>query len=135
MAEGILAAELPHIRVASAGTAALTGKAADPMAQELMLRRGLDISDHIATQVNQSVCRGAELILVMDLEQKRYLESAYPFTRGKVFRIAESLKKDVPDPYREGEEAFEFSLRLIEEGAKTWIERILKITKPEQQSQ
>jgi protein-tyrosine phosphatase len=74
------------------------------------------------------------LILVMDTEQRRFLEATYPFVRGKVFRIAEAAKQDVPDPYKEGEEAFEHALSLIEVGARTWIDRILKITKTEQQS-
>ncbi len=134
MAEGLLAAGLPHLRVMSAGTGALVGKPADPMARRLMDARGIDISGHLAQQVSQMLCRQADLILVMDTEQRRFLEATYPFTRGKVFRIAEAAKQDVPDPYKEGEEAFEHALSLIEVGARTWIDRILKITKTEQQS-
>jgi protein-tyrosine phosphatase len=134
MAEGLLAAGLPHLRVVSAGTGALVGKPADPMARRLMEARGIDISGHLAQQVSQMLCRQADLILVMDTEQRRFLEATYPFVRGKVFRIAEAAKQDVPDPYKEGEEAFEHALSLIEVGARTWIDRILKITKTEQQS-
>ena len=134
MAEGLLAAGLPHLRVMSAGTGALVGKPADPMARRLMDARGIDISGHLAQQVSQMLCRQADLILVMDTEQRRFLEATYPFVRGKVFRIAEAAKQDVPDPYKEGEEAFEHALSLIEVGARTWIDRILKITKTEQQS-
>ncbi|MGJ7536762.1 MULTISPECIES: low molecular weight protein-tyrosine-phosphatase [Variovorax] len=134
MAEGLLAAGLPHLRVFSAGTGALVGKPADPMSQALMRRRGIDISDHIAQQVSQMLCRQADLILVMDREQRRHLEATYPFVRGKVFRIAEfSVAQDVPDPYGKDEAAFEHALALIDAGVRTWIERILKITKPEQQ--
>lgn len=134
MAEGLLAAGLPHLRVFSAGTGALVGKPADPMAQALMRKRGIDISDHVAQQVSQMLCRQADLILVMDREQRRHLESTYPFVRGKVFRIAEfSVAQDVPDPYGKDEAAFEHALALIDAGVRTWIERILKITKPEQQ--
>jgi protein-tyrosine phosphatase len=134
MAEGLLAAGLPHLRVVSSGTGALVGKPADPMARRLMEARGIDISGHLAQQVSQMLCRQADLILVMDTEQRRFLEATYPFVRGKVFRIAEAAKQDVPDPYKEGEEAFEHALSLIEVGARTWIDRILKITKTEQQS-
>lgn len=69
----------------------------------------------------------------MDVEQRRYLEVTYPMVRGKVFRIAEAAKTDVPDPYREGEDAFRHAFDLIEMGARTWIDRILKITEREQQ--
>ncbi|RST54715.1 low molecular weight protein-tyrosine-phosphatase [Variovorax sp. DXTD-1] len=133
MAAGLLAAGLPHLRVVSAGTGALVGKPADAMAQRLMQQRGIDISAHVAQQVSQLLCRQADLILVMDMEQRRYLEATYPFVRGKVFRIAEAAKQDVPDPYRKDEAAFEHALALIDVGARTWIDRILKITKPEQQ--
>jgi len=133
MAEGILAAGLPQLRVVSAGTGALVGKPADATAQKLMRARGIDISGHVAQQVSQLLCRQADLILVMDMAQRRYLESTYPFVRGKVFRIAEAAKQDVPDPYRQDEAAFAHALALIDVGAGTWIDRILKITKPEQQ--
>jgi len=133
MAEGLLSAGLPHLRVMSAGTGALVGRPADPAAQALMDARGIDISGHVAQQVSQLLCRQADLILVMDLAQRRYLESTYPFVRGKVFRIADTLAEDVPDPYRQGDAAFERALALIDTGARSWIERVLKITKPEQQ--
>jgi len=134
MAEGLLAAGLPHLRVVSAGTGALVGKPADPTAQALMRARSIDISGHVAQQVSQMLCRQADLILVMDLAQRRHLESAYPFVRGKVFRIADTTAQDVPDPYRQGDAAFERALALIDAGARTWIDRVLKITKPEQQT-
>ncbi|ADU35309.1 MULTISPECIES: low molecular weight protein-tyrosine-phosphatase [Variovorax] len=133
MAEGLLAAGLPHLRVVSAGTGALIGQPADATAQKLMRARGIDISGHVAQQVSQLLCRQADLILVMDLAQRRHLESTYPFVRGKVFRIADTLAQDVPDPYRQGEAAFTDALALIEAGARSWIERVLKITKPEHQ--
>ena len=133
MAEGLLAAGLPHLRVVSAGTGALVGKPADATAQKLMQKRGIDISGHVAQQVSQLLCRQADLILVMDLAQRRHLESTYPFVRGKVFRIADTTAQDVPDPYRKDEADFEHALALIDAGARTWIDRILKITKPEQQ--
>ncbi|MET3497588.1 low molecular weight protein-tyrosine-phosphatase [Variovorax boronicumulans] len=134
MAEGLLAAGLPDLRVVSAGTGALIGQPADPTAQKLMRQRGIDISGHVAQQVSQLLCRQADLILVMDLAQRRHLESAYPFVRGKVFRLAEHMSQDVPDPYRQSELVFAQVLAQIESGARAWTDRILKITQPEQQS-
>ncbi|MBS82230.1 low molecular weight protein-tyrosine-phosphatase [Variovorax sp.] len=133
MAEGLLTAKLPNIHISSAGTGALVGRPADTQAQKLMLQHGIDISRHVARQVNKLICSQADLILVMDVEQRRYLEATYPMVRGKVFRIAEAAKTDVPDPYREGEDAFRYAFDLIEMGARTWIDRILKITEREQQ--
>jgi len=133
MGQAILANELPGIKVQSAGVGALIGYPADPLATQLMADRGLDISNHRARQVTDVACRQADLILVMDLQQKRILETKYPFVRGKLFRFAESEKKDVPDPFKKSRTEFEDALALIEGGALTWIERIKKISAKEQQ--
>lgn len=127
MAEALLAAALPRMSVSSAGTGALIGHPADPIAQALLAERGLDISAHRARQITQSLSQQADLILTMDDEQRRYIESRYPLTRGKVFRLAESAKLNVPDPYRRGQEAFEHALQLIDAGAKAWADRIQKL--------
>ncbi len=132
MAEGIFSSELPNLTVTSAGTGALIGHPADKIAVELMRLREIDISRHVARQVGQLMSRQADLILVMDSLQRRTMETQYPFVRGKVFRIAESINQEIPDPYRKSEKVFEQVLSLIEEGSASWIERIKKITQERQ---
>lgn len=129
MAEGLLANALPDVRVNSAGIGALVGHKADPQAVQLMQERGLDISGHVAQQITGFLCQQADLILVMDLEQQRFIETKYINTRGKVFRLAEAFKQDVKDPYRRDREAFEQALNLIEAGSNAWIDRIEKLTR------
>ncbi|SDH43466.1 low molecular weight protein-tyrosine-phosphatase [Variovorax sp. OV700] len=126
MAEVLLAKTLPQITVSSAGTGALIGHPADPIAQALMAERGLDLGYHRARQVTQAMCVEADLILTMDEGQRRHIENNYPLTRGRVFRLAETAKLNIPDPYRMGQEAFEHALQLIDAGVKTWAERIRK---------
>lgn len=126
MGEALLAAALPQISVSSAGTGALIGHPADDIAKALMNARGLDIEAHRARQITQLMCQQADLILTMDEGQRRHIESRYPLTRGKVFRFAETLKQDVPDPYRQGQDAFEYALQLIDAGTLAWAERIQK---------
>ncbi|MEJ8846402.1 low molecular weight protein-tyrosine-phosphatase [Variovorax rhizosphaerae] len=128
MAEGLLAQALPDCNVSSAGLGALTGHAADPIACELMKDRGISIEQHRARQVSLDLCQRADLILVMDLEQRRDLERRYPFVSGKVFRLCEQDKRDVPDPYKAGRTAFQTSLALIEEGVKQWANRISRVS-------
>ncbi|TWO72290.1 low molecular weight phosphotyrosine protein phosphatase [Caenimonas sedimenti] len=127
MAQALLAHALPDATVASAGTAAMVGMPADEGAQRLMQARGLDISKHRAMQVHREVCRWADLILVMDTDQKKELEQAYPVVLGKVFRIGEHAKRDVPDPYKRGEAAFRDALAIIDDGAQQWLQRIRKL--------
>jgi protein-tyrosine phosphatase len=128
MAEGMLAVALPGRQVSSAGTGALSGYPADPMARELMQEKGIDIDAHRARQLNLTLCQRADLILVMDRDQRVLVQQRYPFTSGKVFRMAEHSGHDVPDPYRRDRAAFEASLALIEEGARQWAQRISKIS-------
>lgn len=127
MAEGLLAAALPHMTVASAGTGALAGERADATARQLMHERGIDIEEHRAKQVTREMCQQADIVLVMDIDQRRYLEDRYPFACGKVFRLCEHSKQDVPDPYRQPQEAFEQSLGLIERGVNDWLNRIARL--------
>ena len=128
MAEGLLAQALPDCSVSSAGLGALIGHPADTIACELMKERGISIEHHRARQVSLDLCQRADLILVMDLEQRRDLERRYPFVNGKVFRLCEQDKRDVPDPYKAGRAAFQNSLALIEEGAKQWANRISRVS-------
>ena len=126
MAEALLAAALPGISVSSAGTGALVGYPADDIAKLLMAARGLDLSEHRARQLNAAMCQQADLILTMDEGQRRHIEERYPLTRGKVLRLNEVTKQDVPDPYRQGQAAFDFALQLIDAGTLAWAERIKK---------
>lgn len=126
MAEAIFAANFPGFLVASAGIGALVGHPADPISQHLMRDRGLDISNHRAQQVNKVLCRDADLIFVMDADQKKFVESSYPFVRGKTYLLSVDGSKEIPDPYRQNEAAFRHALELIDAGVETWVARIRK---------
>ncbi|MEJ7686824.1 MAG: low molecular weight protein-tyrosine-phosphatase [Variovorax sp.] len=128
MAEGLMAAAMPGIRVASAGLQALSGQQADPLARELMNERGIDLGAHRAQAMNMDMCQRADLILVMDREQRRSVQERYLFAAGKVFRLCESNGHDVPDPYRADRGAFQRSLALIEHGAQQWVNRISRVS-------
>jgi len=128
MAEGLVAAALPGTHVSSAGLQAMTGQRADPIACELMSERGLSIESHRARQLNLDMCQRADLILVMDRDQRRTVQERYLFAAGKVFRLCEFSDQDVPDPYRSGRNVFQRSLTLIEDGAQQWIKRISRVS-------
>lgn len=128
MAQGLLAAALPDCEVSSAGLGALVGQPADPHACALMDERGMSIQSHRARQIDRALCQRADLILVMDADQRREVEQRYPFASGKVFRLCEHKKLDVPDPYQAGRAAFQSSLALIEDGATQWADRISRVS-------
>lgn len=127
MARGLLAAALPASHVQSAGLGAVVGMPADETAVRLMLHRGIDISSHRARQVSRVLCTQADLILVMDSEQRGRLEGMYPQVRGRVFRIGEYTKRDIPDPYRHPESAFRDALVYLDDAAREWLRRIQRL--------
>jgi protein-tyrosine phosphatase len=128
MAEALLRVALPGKTVRSAGLGALIGKPADPLSVQLMAEHGVDITAHRAQQISPSLVAQAELILVMDLEQKRHVETQYMGARGKVFRLSEAAKVDIPDPYREGIESFRAAYQLIDAGVSVWAGQILRMS-------
>lgn len=102
--------------VSSAGLAALVGAPAEPLAISLVRERGLDLTSHRARQLTAPLIRAAELLLVMEKDQERAVEEIAPAARGRVHRLGRFGGFDVPDPFRQGREAFERALALIEQG-------------------
>jgi protein-tyrosine phosphatase len=127
MAEGLLKQALPGKTIRSAGLSALIGKPADPFSVQVMAERDIDISAHRAQNISARLVSEADLILVMDLEQKRHVETQYVGSRGKVFRICELSKLDVGDPYREGIESFRTAFNLIDSGVKEFVSQIVQV--------
>jgi protein-tyrosine phosphatase len=127
MAEALLARQLsahPQMSVTSAGIGALVGYPADETAQELLLEQGIDISTHRARQLTGAMLRQVDLVLVMETGQKRAIEMIDPSARGKIYRLGEWGRFDIPDPYRQPREAFEESLRLIQRGVTDWSAKL-----------
>ena len=127
MAEALFNSSTLFINATSAGTGALIGEPADVIARNLIAERGYDLSNHRARQINESMCQQADIILVMDKAQLRHIEAIFPLSRGKIFRLAEASKQDIPDPFREGRGAFEHAFSLIDTGVRKWTERLEKI--------
>lgn len=128
MAEGLLKQALQGHEVSSAGLGALVGQPADPHGIALMQQQGVDITAHRARQFESWMVGAADVVLVMDMEQKRYLETKYPMCRGKAFRLGEHGKYDIADPFRQGPEAFRESAGLIQQGVAAWAKRIQAVT-------
>lgn len=129
MAEGLLTDALStektiDCQICSAGLGALIGHPPDPMASQLMLKNGIDISGHRARQVTKEMIRKADLILVMETAHKTAIEESEPSAKGKVFRIGEWGKFDISDPYRKDINAFEEAFELIEQGTSQWLQKL-----------
>ncbi|CAG9238476.1 putative low molecular weight protein-tyrosine-phosphatase EpsP [Paraburkholderia tropica] len=132
MAAALFAHAASGVTVESAGITAVIGSAADPLATDLMRERGLDIRSHRARQFESWMGAQADLVIVMDHGQRKFVEERYPSMRGRVYRLGDYARPglrmssgfDVPDPYRQDRAAFESSLRLIEVGVAGWVVRM-----------
>ena len=120
LACAMLAQALPDIGFSSAGTHALVGEGADPLVLEMARERGVQLEEHVATALTDEQVRAADLILTMTKIQREQIEHAWPYARGKVYRLAENDGVDVVDPYRRHRMAFELAFAQIEHGVAHW---------------
>ncbi len=127
--ERLLQQKLPNKTIDSAGIGAaksgLVGKPADSMALEVAKDLGVDLGDHKSQQITSELCAKYDLILVMEKGHMEALTSLAPEARGKTMLFGEWIgKKDIPDPYRQSKEAFDFAYELIEQAADTWVAKL-----------
>lgn len=123
--EYLLKQLLPAKEIASAGVGALVGKPADKMASEVAAERGISLEGHVAQQLTSELCQGYDLILVMEKGHQEAVTRIAPEARGKTMLFGQWIgQKDIPDPYRQSREAFEFAYGLIEEAAEAWAKKL-----------
>ncbi|REE22812.1 protein tyrosine phosphatase [Paraburkholderia sp. BL27I4N3] len=132
MAQGLFQRLLPDISVSSAGLAARQGMTIDPVAGRMLELRGIDMSSHRAVRLDEGICRSADLILVMELEQRRAIERFYPVARGRIYRVAEVFPSDVKDPYQRSQRNYDYAMTLIEHSVNDWVERICQLAESNQ---
>ena len=129
MAEGFFSHQLNNhhaqIVVSSAGLTALINEPADPHAQSVMLEHNINISKHRARQLNESIIRNVDLIIIMSHAQLRMLSQQYPAAKGKTFLIGHWHGFDIADPFRQPREKFEHVYQQIEFAWQEWKTRIL----------
>jgi protein-tyrosine phosphatase len=113
-----------HAQTRSAGINALVGHPADPDAQTIASRHGMDLSDHRAVQVDRDLLHWANLILVMEDAHRAELRSRDPDSSGKVLLLGHWVQSQIPDPYLQGLDMFEQTMTLIQRSVACWIERI-----------
>ncbi|BCZ79598.1 protein tyrosine phosphatase [Paraburkholderia steynii] len=124
MAQYLISREVCGVTVVSAGLHAVIGSAPDPMATRVAGEAGLDIASHRAQQLNVELVRSADLILAMEAAHKHKIMRQHPGASGKVFRIGEIGRFDVPDPYGKSLEHFHDAYELIRIGIGAWVPRI-----------
>ncbi|AMG98463.1 MULTISPECIES: protein-tyrosine-phosphatase [Serratia] len=127
IAERLLRKALPNKKIDSAGIGALVDHSADQSAIVVAEKYNLSLEGHHATQFTAQLGRQYDLILVMERKHIEKITSIAPEVRGKTMLLGQWLdKKEIPDPYRQSKEAFEFVYQLIDQSCQRWVEKINK---------
>jgi protein-tyrosine phosphatase len=126
MAEGMLRAQVDgQLDVASAGVGALIGHPADEHARDVLAGQNIDISAHRAQQATSKVLRWADLVLCMEQHHLDEVFRIDPTSRGKSFLVGHWQDRyEIPDPYRQGREAFEQTLHELTGALATWLPKL-----------
>lgn len=124
-AEALLRQLCPDKEVASAGTGALVGHAADGTALLVGEQMGVDMREHKAQQINEALCRTHDLILVMETYHQGFIARLDPTATGKTMLLGHWLRdKKIHDPYRQSEEYFQVVFKHIKRACEAWQEKI-----------
>ena len=124
MAEALLKQRFPNKVIDSAGVGALVGHPADPAALEIMTKQQLDITKHIAKQIDESLAKKADIIFTMSDGQTKWIEERWPFCRGKTFKLGHWKNKDIADPYKHEMSAFKTAYQDIVDSLEQWADKI-----------
>ena len=124
MAEALLKQRFPNKIIDSAGVGALVVHSADPAALEIMSKQQIDITSHVAKQIDEQLAKKVDLIFTMSDGQTKWIEERWPFCRGKTFKLGHWINKDIADPYQHEISAFETAHQDIVDGIAQWADKV-----------
>ncbi|HBR1718500.1 TPA: protein tyrosine phosphatase [Klebsiella quasipneumoniae subsp. quasipneumoniae] len=112
-------------RIDSAGTHALINHPADETAVKISQKNGLSLTEHVGKQFTPEMARDYDLILVMEKKHIETIGKLAPEARGKTMLYGHWLDgREIPDPYRKSEEAFDSVYLLIAQAGRLWVEKL-----------
>jgi len=131
MAKGLLTKILkdrPDIEILACGISVSFGLGASKETIELLKREGIDVSDHRAVGISDSLLKKSDLILVMERCHEKYILERFPQGENRIFLLREfaKIEKDqleISDPIGRPMDFYERVYTLIKEA----IERLAKI--------
>jgi protein-tyrosine phosphatase len=91
------------------------------MGLDIAKERGIDLSEHVAQQVDRRLVNTSDIIIVMDDSHLKRLFQKYPEARGKTFKLAKWLgDKNIGDPYQKSKEFFGIVFDEIDKAVESW---------------
>ena len=126
MAEALLKQRFPEKNIDSAGVGALVGHSADDAAIKVMQEeQNIDITGHVAKQIDEKLAQKADLIFTMSDSQNKWIEERWPFCRGKTFKLGHWSDKDIADPYKHEMSAFMTAYKDIVSSIDEWQDKLI----------
>jgi protein-tyrosine-phosphatase len=107
MAEAVLKSlvarrgEADRWQIQSAGTWAEPGRPATQLAQVVMRRRKIDLSDHRSRLIDADLLAATSIILVMTRHHQEAIQAEFPEIQHKVYMLSQLIDRsfDIEDPY------------------------------------
>lgn len=125
MAERIMKQYLPEKKICSAGLMAMVNHPADDTAVIVSGFHGVSLEGHKGTQFRSSMAGEFDLILVMENSHLEQISKIAPQARGKIMLLGHWLDhREIPDPYRKSQEAFESVFQLIDQACQRWAQKL-----------
>lgn len=130
LGERALLQALPGLKVTSAGLAAVVGSGADELASTIAAEAGVDLSGHVARQMNLSIGQAHDLILVMEPAHRAEMARRYPQLTGRTMLFDHwTGARGIADPYRMAEAFHRETRDQVLTAAKAWTARLDKTSK------
>ena len=122
------------IQTSSAGLGAMVGKPMDASALAMLQGHADDFSGdarlaldawlergHVARQLDDGILAQHDLVLVMEDKHLKTIQTRHPQASGKTFLLGKWLDNvEIPDPYKQGTEAFTHVYGLIDRCVDSW---------------
>ena len=123
------------VSVYSAGLETSFGKPAHPLAQVVETQGGLALGKHATQPLHKGQVERADIILVMEWQQRNRLVKLYPQAKGKVFLLRQFYDQsvlEVADPYSGTLDDFQVCFSMIKQACDVLIGRMLSAKSPQE---
>lgn len=132
--EAVLRRELPHIRIASAGFVGFD-RGVPEHALKAAARRGVDLSKFRSRVLELQRARTADLIVVMDQRQARYLNELAGIPRRRIIIAGDldptvSSSREIEDPWQQSADVFESTFDRLDRCAATLVAQLRSAASP-----
>ncbi len=92
---------------------------------DVAANHGVSLEGHAGRKLTAEMARNYDLILAMESEHIAQVTAIAPEVRGKTMLFGQWLEqKEIPDPYRKSQDAFEHVYGMLERASQEWAKRL-----------